>query len=192
MSDTGGPIRTSSIERLAQDRPLLPFLPLVYVAWADGELSSAEIGAVAAQIEAQGGLDAGCRRRLAGWLNPADPPSPRELGAILRTVRQIAPKLPDDARESLAELGCRLLEIDAAAVDGSESQPPGAAVVAALGEMEAALGLAGVEAARGLLSPQRPDAGDPAKEDSSFPVPALQAFLDRPYGEVRHKRGWER
>ena len=176
--------RTHSTVELARDRPLLPFLPLVYVAWADGELSRGEIGAIAEQVASQGGLDPGCRRRLAGWLDPADPPSPRELGAILRTIRRIAPELPDDDRLTLAELGCRLLETPSE----SAATGPDPAVEAALAEIEAALVVPGAEATRELLSPRRPlPEEEPGHTEPSFSPARLQALLDAPYAEVRDR-----
>ncbi len=184
MSRTEDSVRTTSIEQLARDRPLLPFLPLIYVAWADGELSADEIAAVAGQVAAQGGLDPECRRRLAGWLNPHDPPSPRELGAILRTIRTIAPALGGDARESLAELGCRLAVLGSAE-SGGEAQSADPAVEAALAKLEAALSVAGSEASRELLSAARPAAAAQPQREATFAPQALQELLDRPYGEVR-------
>ncbi|MFQ5527885.1 MAG: acyl-CoA dehydrogenase [Thermoanaerobaculia bacterium] len=179
MSQSDESVRTASIDRLVEDRPLLPFLPLIYVAWADGELTNAEIGAVSAQVSAQGGLDAGCRRRLASWLDPEDPPSSRELVAILRTIRQIAPELPEDARESLAELGCRLVESDEG---GSDS-----VVEVALADLEQALGVAGHEASRELLSAERPSGRAEPIPEPTFPPRALAALLDAPYADLRSR-----
>lgn len=182
MTSAGEFKRSHSIDELLRDRPLLPFLPLVYVAWADGELSSREIRAIGEQVAAQGGLDPGCRRRLAGWLDPADPPSPRELGAILRTIRRIAPALPDDARLTLAELGCRLLEYDSEASAGGADP----AVAAALADLESALGVEGAESTRELLGAayQEPE---PARAEPSFSPVLLQALLDAPYADVRDR-----
>ncbi|MCP4202592.1 MAG: acyl-CoA oxidase [bacterium] len=176
--------RAHSIDELVQDRPLLPFLPLIYVAWADGELSSGEIEAIAEQVASQGGLDPGCRRRLAGWLDPADPPSPRELAAILRTIRQIAPALPDDAKLTLAGLGCHLVEKD---LDG-RTMAADPVVESTLADLEAAVGLAGAEASRELLSGARPaPEGEPERERASFSPSVLQESLDAPYASVRDR-----
>jgi acyl-CoA oxidase len=182
MSEQGDSTRAHSIDELARDRPLLPFLPLVYVAWADGELSSREIKGIAQQVGLQGGLDPGCRRRLAGWLDPDDPPSPRDLAAILRTIRQIAPALPADAKLTLAELGCRLVERDLEE-QGMAADP---VVASALAELEAALGVAGTEVSRELLSKTRPSAdGEIHPVAASFSPPVLQALLDAPYEAIR-------
>ncbi len=181
MSAAGASQRTHSIDELIADRPLLPFLPLIYVAWADGELSGREIETIAGQVALQGGLDPGCRRRLAGWLDPDDPPAPRELVAILRTIRQIAPALPEEAKLTLAEFGWRLVENDS-------DEPAAAAVVqSALADLESALGIAGFEASRELLSAGRPPAAKPEPAAPSFSPPILQALLDAPHAEIRSR-----
>lgn len=174
--------RTHSIEELVRDKPLLPFLPLVYVAWADGALSDAELGRIAEQVASQGGLEAGCRERLAGWLDASDPPTPRELSAILRTIRRLAPTLDEGGRLTLAELGCRL------ATEGSGAPSAAPEVEAALRDLETALEVAGSETSRELLSAARPEAdGAAAPDEVSFPVPVLQALLDAPYAPLRER-----
>ena len=170
-------VRDISIDRLIEDRPLLPFLPLIYVAWADGELSTSERRSIQDQVTAQGGLDAGCRERLASWLDVNDPPSARELSAILRTIRRASQELPGDARISLAELGFRLV--------GSES-PASSPEKQALEALEEALGVAGAEASRELSNQLRPAPPSEAVRPS-FQVAVLQELLDEPYGEVRSR-----
>ena len=89
------------LAEVRRDRPLLPFLPLIYVAWADDELTAEEAAGIRARIEAAE-LEPGCRERLARWLDPESPPPARELQAILRTVRQAGGGMSDAARGSLA------------------------------------------------------------------------------------------
>jgi len=165
------------------DRPLLPFLPLVYVAWADGELTDGERAEIASRVEAWGGLDADCRRRLAGWLDPAAPPEARELQAMLRAIRMAARGLPAAERGSLAELGA---EMARAGARQGEADPITPEVRAALEELEAALGVAGAEASRELLAERRPEPDEPRGERAFEPA-ALQAVLDAPYAGVRER-----
>ncbi len=55
----------------APDSPeLLPYLPMIYVAWADGDLQPAEIRAICSRLEATEGLDGKCRKLLGVWLDP--------------------------------------------------------------------------------------------------------------------------
>ena len=78
-----------------EDKPLLAFLPLIYVAWADGELSAEGLEGISRVIEGHEGLKASCRARLARWLRPEAPPTARELEAMLRTIRRVGAGLPD-------------------------------------------------------------------------------------------------
>ena len=49
---------------------MVPFLPLIYVAWADGELTADELGAFRAAIHRQPGIDAPSLAALDRWLDP--------------------------------------------------------------------------------------------------------------------------
>ena len=95
------PVENDPLEAVRRNRPLLPFLPLIYVAWADGELTAEEAADIRARIEAHD-LEPSCRERLAAWLDPESPPPARQLQAILRTVRRAGGGLSDSARGSLA------------------------------------------------------------------------------------------
>jgi len=164
------------------DRPLLPFLPMVYVAWADGELSGEEIAAISARVEAVEGLDRRSRERLARWLDPAAPPPARELTAILRLIQRTAPELPPGRRVGLAELGMEL----AREAGGGGGGAPAAEVRQALDDLEAALGVDGSEASRGVLAAERPRPRAAVDEPAPpFDVAALRRLLDGEHREVR-------
>jgi acyl-CoA oxidase len=157
---------------------LLPFLPLIYVAWADGELTAAEAAEIGARIEAHE-LEPGCRERLAQWLDPENPPSARELQTILRTIRRASGGISDSARGSLASLGAGLVAL-AGEEEISEAER------GALSDLEAALGIAGDEVSRDLLSEARPV----AEETPSVPgfEPArLRRVLDGRHAELRDR-----
>jgi acyl-CoA oxidase len=162
----------------AEERALLPFLPLVYVAWADGVLSAAEIDAIRRHLDRVPDLGVGGRARVARWLDPLEPPPAAELAALLALIRQARPGLPVDQRWTLSQLGIELAR--QAAPDGA---PPPLAVAAALSQVEQALGVAAPEAARGLL-PWSP--GPPPPEPApAFPVADLTALLDGPHRATR-------
>lgn len=60
------------------DAALTPILPLIYIAWADGELSPAETQSIRALAEAWSApVDA-----LNAWLDPENPPSAAKLNAL--------------------------------------------------------------------------------------------------------------
>jgi len=64
----------------------VPFLPLIYVAWADGELSTEELGAFRAAIHRQPGIDAASLAALDRWLDPELPLTAAELEDLLGRI----------------------------------------------------------------------------------------------------------
>jgi acyl-CoA oxidase len=156
---------------------LVPFAPLIYLAWADGVLTGAEIARIRRHIEATPWLDAEARTALDGWLNPARPPSPLALARLLAQLRDAARHLSPEQRVSLATLGSSL------ARDSDLGVAPGD-VERALQELEASLGVAGGERMRALVGPAAPEppAAAPATE---LDTAALDAFLWPDYRELR-------
>ncbi|HWM92675.1 MAG TPA: acyl-CoA dehydrogenase [Thermoanaerobaculia bacterium] len=163
----------------------MPLLPLLYLVWADGELTAAEVDGITSRLnaaDATGTLDAGVRQRLRHWLDPAHPPSPSSLRAILDTVHRLRDRLPVEAADSLTRLGLELAR---------EAGPGGSAFQAeTLEEIERALCVATPEASRRLLLADRPRPEQPEDteaEPPAFDVAALRALLDAPYAEVRDR-----
>lgn len=174
--------RRTSLPTSAEDRPLLPFLPMVYVAWADGELTGEEIAAISDRIEAVEGLDRRSRERLARWLDPAAPPPARELAAILRLIQRTAPELPPGRRIGLAELGMELAR-QGGADSGAAAE---AEVRRALEDLERALGVVGSEASREVLAADRPRPRAAAAEPAPpFDPAVLGRLLDGDHHAVR-------
>src|SRR5690606_30830879 len=68
-----------AIERLLAQSELLPLLPMIYVAWADGELEDEEIARVVEQATRLNWLDTKAATMLADWLDPSSPLSPAQL-----------------------------------------------------------------------------------------------------------------
>lgn len=138
------------------DPQLRPFLPLVYVAWADGELAEHELVALRDRLAAQPWVAPAARAALADWLDPAHPPDPSALQAVLAEVRRAAATMDPSAVHSLAELGAAM-----AATGGEELAER---TRRALQEIVDALGLADGAA---LVAPP------PAPAPSPPPAPAL-------------------
>jgi acyl-CoA oxidase len=67
---------------------MVPFLPLIYVAWADGELTPGELGAFRAVIHRQAGIDAPSLAALDRWLDPEVPLTATELEDLLDRIHQ--------------------------------------------------------------------------------------------------------
>ena len=89
-------------DALFEDPALLPFLPMVYVAWADGDLSASEIEEISSRLAKLGHLGAG---PLGRWLDPSRPPSACDLARLLGRIRREAGVLAVRERLSLTELG---------------------------------------------------------------------------------------
>ena len=173
-------------DRLLTDPRYLPYLPLIYVAWADGELTRAEVNGVqrlAAQ-ELAPGIDN--EAVLASWLDASQPPSATDLLRVLRRVREVAHRVPPSERRGLALLGLALAHEEGVAADAS--------VARAVAELEVALELSGSAATRALLQDAQvdwPEAHSDEGEDSpstprfSVDRGALCRLLDGPHHDVR-------
>ncbi len=151
------------------DPRLSAFFPLLYVAWADGDLSPEEVGAICTRVSATEGLERGCRDHLGGWLDPENPPSAVDLRALLTAIRRGAGELSLDKKRSLTHLGLELARADGYDVPPSEVQ--------ALQDIEEALGIAGEEVSRTLLIPSRP-AARPLEKAAAFDIEAMTELLD--------------
>lgn len=160
------------------DPALLPYLPMLYVAWADGDLEPAEIRAICSQLEATEGVDDGCRRFLDGWLDPDNPPSATDLTELLAVVRNAAGSMDLRERRSLSDLG-----VDLAAQAGHQTST---AERRALDAVEASLGLSGNEAVRRLMTTKRA-APEPTSPPAAFEIAAMTRLLDGEQRPVREK-----
>jgi acyl-CoA oxidase len=126
---------------------LLPFLPLLYVAWSDGSMELAELRAICTRVVDLWKMSPDDRERIGRWLDPDQPPTAAELDEILELVREGSAGLTAEDRRSLTELGLGLARAGGGGVSAEERQ--------ALEEIERALGGNDSPAARKLL-------GDPS------------------------------
>jgi len=182
MATTTAP--TKSQHRVLDAPRLQPLLPLIYVAWADGDLTSTEIAEIRAAAAAQTFLDTFSREQLELWLDPSDPPGARELRTLLRHIQSVAEDLETDERRSLADLGLALARRDA---ENQGTEWIDRRTHDALVRVENALGMAGQEAVRELL-PARPDTvPQPVEPAPTFDVKAMTALLDGRYASRKHQ-----
>ncbi|MFK7989358.1 MAG: acyl-CoA dehydrogenase [Sandaracinaceae bacterium] len=159
---------------LTHSPELTALAPLLYVAWADGELDPEELAAVRATQADH--LDAEQRDALARWTNPDTPPTSTELLRLFRTIRTELGQLGAASRQNLVDAGLTLANRlhDEAARDSTRR---------ALAEVEAALGVHGSEVARELF-PERPPVAQTFKEaPPSFDHEAMTRLLDGDYRE---------
>ena len=156
------------------ERGSLAFYPLLYIAWADGELSAEELQALRGLLR-QAGLPEGT---LAEWLDPEAPPPADRLVHLLDTVRRRAVEVAPEGRRSLTALGIALAEADGVYPTPEERE--------AILRIEEALGLGGADAVATLFDPTRPIAPLPDVQPRFDPV-AMARFLDGPAPEVRQR-----
>ncbi len=157
------------ISALLGEPRLLAFVPLLYVAWADGDLDDEEIRLLRARVAGCEGLEPRLLAALSRWLDPDDPPSAQSLQALLAAARTACQRLTAKQKLNLSDLG---LEI--ARSGGQELEP---AECAALRALEDALGVATAEASRRILPVERPAAA-PRVPPPAFRVAAMTRLLD--------------
>jgi len=164
---------------------LTPFLPAIYVAWADGELSTTEIAHIADAVAA--GIPwtkTACHAALEKWLDPTAPPSATDLIALMMRIRSFTADLEGAERMGLAGLGEALARADA----GSDT-PVAPEVQQALEKVEQALGLAGAQSSRELFAPHADPLAEALTEEpervAKLDVPGLSALFAGEHGKVR-------
>jgi len=123
------------------DPQLRPFVPLLYIAWADGDLSPTERDTLAARVRAQPWLRPAARQVLDAWT--ASTPTPEEVNALADLLRTMAGTLPLAARQSLGQFAAAL------SINDSERH--------AIAGVFAALGLDGASLGALSLSPTHVD-----------------------------------
>jgi len=180
MSRTSAPL-----DWPVEERRLLPFMPMIRVAWADGVLSRDELSAIRDRIARCGWLDDASLAALNRWLDPDAPPGPDRLRDLVGLLRDHADALPGEQRATLASLGQRMAERA-----GLLDEVDAARVRRALDELEAALGAPAGEALRDLLA-EREGPGVVAPEvpvaAPAFDPGALTRLLDGDHWELRRR-----
>ena len=153
---------------LLEDAQLRPFLPLLWVAWSDGELEDEELLDLRAKVEAMPWLRPAARIALSEWLDPASPPSSGELRQLLDTIERVAATLSPERRHRLVDLGAAL----ASEVGGEDVQQ-------ALTALESSIGVTAGTPAPGAGRPRTVD------HEAPFDPVALRTILDGPHHKTR-------
>jgi len=132
------------------DECVLPFLPMLYVAWSDAVLSPSELRSIDKVVHGHCCLKPAERKMLKQWLDPKNPPSATQLQNWLTHIRENSDSLRStqatDKRFSLAELGINL--------QAQESTDTTSSITKALEEIEEVLGIQGFEATAEMLGNQ--------------------------------------
>ncbi len=102
------PVLSSRAASLDDER-LRPFLPLIYIAWADGDLSTEEVDGICLTVEHQSGIDLDCKAAFRHWLDPDDPPTPWEYETLRRRLEQWLAHAGDERPTSALGQGTALV-----------------------------------------------------------------------------------
>lgn len=154
------------VDRLLEEPELRPFLPLLYLAWADGNMGLGERELIQARITAQPWLKPRLRVELERWL---DGPAPKAAAlaqlrsAIANSLGTLSPR----GRRSLASLAESMARLEPA-------------TRAALDQLEKELGVDLAE-----LGPLQAELEFDATHPPSFDVRRLQRLLDGRFAAAR-------
>lgn len=125
--------------------PLIPFIPLLYVAWADGILEASEIEYIENQIQSNSSLKPETKNLVCKWLNPSNPPSARELAYWKSYIKKNASLLSTTEKLDLFSIGQSLVnQKDEHSSINEETQQ-------SLTQIEDYLGIVSHEAIRSVL-----------------------------------------
>jgi acyl-CoA oxidase len=138
----------SKVADLIGHQQLLAVAPMVYVAWADGDLTADEIRSIRSTAASQDWLDESAKSQLAKWLDPDSPPSATQLTRLSRAIAEAADELGHEERWSLADLGVRIAKLEG---PGEEPEWLDENVHDALLELEKGLGVVGEDVTHALL-----------------------------------------
>lgn len=160
--------------KVTEDRSLQPFLPMIYVAWAGGELSATEINNLSRKLESLGNLDGDSQLLLEMWLNPEAPPSAAQLKVLQRRLKDRVASLEEHQRASLADVGLALAQESGSIPDE---------VAKALDEIQTTLGAYGAEPIKEhfLAAPPAPKKKPIETASTDFPLAAMVDYLEAPH-----------
>jgi len=125
--------------------PLIPFIPLLYVAWADGVLETNEIEYIENQIQSNHSIKPETKNLICKWLDANNPPSARELAYWKSYIKKNATLLSAIEKQNLFSIGQSLANNQNGASDvNKETQN-------SLTQIENYLGIIGHEAIRSVF-----------------------------------------
>ena len=176
----------ADLRALLSTRRLLPLLPLIYVAWANGELVDEELATLRDIANRQAWLDDEALDVLGLWLDPDDPPGASELQILLHVIEDASSDLSRAERLSLAEIGADMASYYRD--DNGDGEVPIDEITAALDDLESSLGLVGIEAAHQLrdsLVDRPAPLPDTIPHEPEFDPEAMKRLLDGGHTELR-------
>lgn len=172
---------TPEHQKLIDHDRLTPLMPLLYVAWADGQLSEDEAERIKGHCSEL--LDDERMTAIEPWLDPQNPPSSKELLQLLMVLKRQARDLPSDERVGLAELGYEMARLEYPDEDWVS-----AGLKDALEDLEDSLGFAGPEATRDIIDRRDEEfTYDLDEPEPTFDIEKMAILLDGPYRDHKKK-----
>ena len=177
----------NSIQDVQQTSPgILFFLPLLHIAWSDELLTPSEIDMLEKMVAEQDWMEEADKKYICARLDPAKPPTPKQLKNWLHIIQDSAKQLPDTSKRNMVDLAVQLANL------GSEDQPgkyKSKEASQSLYKIEDALGIVSGEAVREMLAEARKvgETPQPEKIPATFDVKAMQRLLDGKDVEMKNK-----
>lgn len=151
---------------------LIAFIPFLYLAWADADLTEQEINDLREAIMRFSWLTETERDYLYAHLNPEQAPSPNTLKGWQRIIRQHADELSDELKSTLAATGLKLADVHA------QNALPSATVIDALERVESQLGVLARESPYHIQRQAHQTEANELNTTKSFDPQIIKAVLD--------------
>ncbi len=175
-------VATPTQDILKEAPNVLPFLPLLYVGWADKALMPSEIKLIRDKANEMNWLTASERDLIMEWSNPAQPPSPELMGSWVKLIREASEKLDAGSRQSLADLSLQMAESGVATTNWDS---PSARM--AMEEVELALGYVNFKDFRNILSDQQRERLSEMEQIPCFDAAEMTQLLEGEQAEMKQR-----
>ena len=155
------------------------FIPLLYLAWADGLLSPSEMNIIHAQIKQLDHLSPQDQQILLSWSNPSAWPTDEVFRSWMKLIKETGKDLDYQSVNSIVELGVNMSKRSQVGMSSLALE----STRQALKNLEEALGLDGLAKFRAIGSHRT----DYFPETASVDVPVLQKILDGDHHDTKNR-----
>ncbi|MDH3648756.1 MAG: acyl-CoA dehydrogenase family protein [Saprospiraceae bacterium] len=167
--------------RLATYSPgVRSFIPLLYVAWADGLLSPSEVKLISDKIASLDELSGEDKDLIRSWIDPSKWPHTSVFRDWIRLIKEYASESDGKALRSISVLGQEMAKRSAIQ---REAVWEGSKTFEALNYLEEEIGIAGVDKFRSVSAP-RVDITGPTPDWTSA---EMQEWMDGPSKEIKDR-----
>lgn len=175
-------VETQKINILEETPNILPFLPLLYIAWADNTLTPTEIKLIKEKAETMDFLTDKELTLIDEWSNPKQAPSPELMGTWVELIRNASEKLDAASRQSIADLSIKMVEIGTNKKDWANPSAH-----KALEEIEQAMGFVNVKDFRNILTTEQRQKVVKIQEKPCFDNQEMIKLLDGEYADTKNR-----